>query len=57
MAAGIDTATLLFAQHLERRPAPPPDLRIVRADIETDRVTAVRRQIPVLANRRPEAYG
>ena len=25
-------------------------------DIETDRVTAVRRQIPVLANRRPEAY-
>ena len=29
---------------------------IVRADIETDRVAAVRRQIPVLANRRPEAY-
>jgi len=29
---------------------------IIRADIETDRVTAVRRQIPVLANRRPEAY-
>jgi predicted amidohydrolase len=29
---------------------------IVRADVETDRVTAVRRQIPSLANRRPEAY-
>jgi predicted amidohydrolase len=29
---------------------------IIRADIETDRVAAVRRQIPVLANRRPEAY-
>jgi predicted amidohydrolase len=29
---------------------------IVTADIETDRVSAVRRQIPVLANRRPEAY-
>ncbi len=29
---------------------------IIRADIETDRVAAVRRQIPVLANRRPAAY-
>jgi len=29
---------------------------IIRADVETDRVTAVRRQIPVLANRRPAAY-
>ena len=34
----------------------PDRVGIVRADIETDRVTAVRRQIPVLANRRPEAY-
>ncbi len=30
---------------------------IIRADVETDRVAAVRRQIPVLANRRPEVYG
>src|SRR4051794_19008492 len=29
---------------------------VIVADIETDRVAAVRRQIPVLANRRPEAY-
>jgi predicted amidohydrolase len=29
---------------------------IIRADIETDRVAAVRRQIPSLANRRPETY-
>ena len=29
---------------------------IITARIETDRVAAVRRQIPVLANRRPEAY-
>jgi predicted amidohydrolase len=29
---------------------------IVRADVETDRVAAVRRQIPSLANRRPKAY-
>jgi predicted amidohydrolase len=29
---------------------------IVHADVETDRVAAVRRQIPSLANRRPEAY-
>ena len=30
---------------------------IIRADIETDRVAAVRRQIPALANRRLAAYG
>jgi predicted amidohydrolase len=29
---------------------------IIRADIDTDRVDAVRRQIPALANRRPETY-
>jgi predicted amidohydrolase len=29
---------------------------VIRADIETDRVAAVRHQIPVLANRRPETY-
>ena len=29
---------------------------IIRADVETDRVAAVRLQIPVLANRRPVAY-
>jgi predicted amidohydrolase len=29
---------------------------IVRADVETDRVAAIRRQIPSLANRRPETY-
>ena len=29
---------------------------IIRTDVETDRVAAVRRQIPVLANRRPAAY-
>ena len=34
----------------------PNEVAILRADIETDRVAAVRRQIPVLANRRPEAY-
>jgi len=34
----------------------PDGVGIITADIETDRVTAVRRQIPVLANRRPEAY-
>ena len=35
----------------------PDRVGIIRADIDTDRVAAVRRQIPVLANRRPEAYG
>jgi predicted amidohydrolase len=30
---------------------------IVRAEIDTDRVSAVRRQIPALANRRPDTYG
>ncbi len=34
----------------------PDDVGIITADIETDRVARVRRQIPVLANRRPEAY-
>ena len=34
----------------------PDRVGIIRADVETDRVAAVRRQIPVLANRRPEAY-
>ncbi len=34
----------------------PDGVGIVTADIETDRVAAVRRQIPVLANRRPGAY-
>src|SRR4051812_20792723 len=29
---------------------------VIVADVETDRVAAVRRQIPVLSNRRPEAY-
>jgi predicted amidohydrolase len=29
---------------------------IIRAEIDTDRVAAVRRQIPSLANRRPETY-
>jgi len=32
------------------------EVGIIAARIETDRVAAVRRQIPVLANRRPEAY-
>jgi deaminated glutathione amidase len=34
----------------------PDGVGITRADVETDRVAAVRRQIPSLANRRPEAY-
>ena len=34
----------------------PDGVGIIAADIETDRVAAVRRQIPVLANRRPKAY-
>ena len=32
------------------------EVGIITADIDTDRVAAVRRQIPVLANRRPKAY-
>ena len=35
----------------------PDAVAIVRAELDMDRVAAVRRQIPVLANRRPEAYG
>ncbi len=34
----------------------PDAVAIVRAELDLDRVTAVRRQIPVLANRRPEVY-
>jgi deaminated glutathione amidase len=34
----------------------PDSVAIVRADLDLDRVEALRRQIPVLANRRPEAY-
>jgi len=29
---------------------------IIRTDVETDRVSAVRRQIPSLTNRRPSTY-
>jgi deaminated glutathione amidase len=34
----------------------PDGVGIIRADVETDRVAAVRRQIPSLANRRPSTY-
>ncbi len=34
----------------------PDRVGIITADIETDRVAAVRRQIPSMANRRPETY-
>jgi predicted amidohydrolase len=34
----------------------PDAVSIVRAELDMDRVAAVRRQIPVLANRRPDAY-
>ena len=34
----------------------PDAVAIVRADLDLDRVEALRRQIPVLANRRPDAY-
>lgn len=34
----------------------PDAVSIVRAELDLDRVAAVRRQIPVLANRRPDAY-
>ena len=34
----------------------PDSVAIVRADLDLDRVEALRRQIPVLANRRPDAY-
>jgi len=34
----------------------PDAVSIVRADLDLDRVAAVRRQIPALANRRPETY-
>jgi predicted amidohydrolase len=34
----------------------PDAVAIVRAELDLDRVDAIRRQIPVLANRRPDAY-
>ena len=34
----------------------PDRVGIIQAELELDSVVAVRRQIPVLANRRPEAY-
>jgi len=34
----------------------PDSVAIVRADLDLERVEALRRQIPVLANRRPDAY-
>ncbi len=34
----------------------PDVVGIVRADLDLDRVASIRRQIPVLANRRPAAY-
>ncbi len=34
----------------------PDAVSIVRADLDIDRVAAVRRQIPALANRRPDTY-
>jgi predicted amidohydrolase len=35
----------------------PDRVGIIRADLDLERVRAVRRQIPVLANSRPEVYG
>ena len=35
----------------------PDAVSIVRAELDIDRVAAVRRQIPSLANRRPDTYG
>ena len=34
----------------------PDTVGIIRAEIATDRAAAIRRQIPSLANRRPETY-
>jgi deaminated glutathione amidase len=34
----------------------PDTVAIIRAELDLDRVAAVRRQIPVLANRRPDTY-
>ena len=34
----------------------PDEVAIIRAELDLDRVGALRRQIPVLANRRPDAY-
>ncbi len=35
----------------------PDVVGIVRAELDLERVASIRRQIPVLANRRPDAYG
>ncbi len=35
----------------------PDRVGIIRAELDLDRVAVVRRQVPVLANRRPEVYG
>ena len=37
-------------------PQAPDTVGIVRADLDLQRVADLRRQVPVLANRRPEAY-
>ena len=34
----------------------PDTVGIIRAELDLERVGAVRRQIPVLANRRPDTY-
>ncbi len=34
----------------------PDRVGIIRAELDLERVAAARRQIPVLANRRPETY-
>ena len=34
----------------------PDRVGIIRAELDLERVAAVRRQIPALANRRPEVY-
>jgi predicted amidohydrolase len=34
----------------------PDVVGIVRAELDLERVASIRRQIPVLGNRRPEAY-
>ena len=35
----------------------PDHVGIISADLDLARVRSIRRQIPVLANRRPEVYG
>ena len=34
----------------------PDSVAIVQAELDIDRVAAIRRQIPALANRRPDVY-